>query len=179
MTYELTERERKVIEDLGWTICAVIGDATEVCIHIENYSPAGEDLCEEIYVYKDDTLAEAARRWADSFDVDDHVRLWIDSIGKNGVPDSVVELVSDAKEIQQMMKDLALSLAEAEAEDCGEVKTYRVPLVWQMYGSMYVEAKSRQEAIDYALRATTPLPDDGEYVDGSCEIDPDVPIETM
>lgn len=179
MTYELTERERKVIEDLGWTIRSVIGYATEVCIEIENYSPAGEDLHEEIYVYKDDTLAEAARRWADDFDVDYHAHFFAMMLGKQGVPEHMETLVTDAKEIQQMMKDLALALAEAEAEDYGEIKTYRVPLVWQLCGSMYVEAKSRQEAIDYALRATTPLPDGGEYVDGSCEIDPDVPIVTM
>lgn len=179
MTYELTERERKVIEDLGWTICAVIGDATEVCIEIENYSPAGEDLCEEIYVYKDDTLAEAARRWADGFDVDDHVKVWIDSVGRNRVPGSVEDLLADARAIRQMMKDLAGALAEAEQEGYGELKTYRIPLVWQMYGHVIIEAKTQQEAIERALSPYFPLPDDGEYVDGSCEIDPDVPIETM
>lgn len=117
MTYELTERERKVIEDLGWTICSVIGDATEVCIRIENYSPAGEYLCEEIYVYKDDTLAEAARRWADSFSVDDHVMLWADKRGTNGVPSSIAELVDDAEAIQKMMYALVEDLEKAEKED--------------------------------------------------------------
>lgn len=179
MTYELKDRDRKVLEDLEWEVCDVSDESGETCISIENYSPEGEDLCEEIYVREGETLAEAARRWADSFDVDDHVKLWIDSVGKNGVPGSVEALVTDARMIQQMMKDLAEALAEAEDETYGEVKTYAIPLVWQMYGSVLVEARTRQEAIDKALGPYFPLPADGEYVDGSCEIDPDVPIETM
>ena len=41
---------------------------------------------------------------------------------------------------------------------------YRVPLVWQMYGHMDVEAKSLHEAIEYALGPECPLPE-GSYVD--------------
>lgn len=39
---------------------------------------------------------------------------------------------------------------------------YRVPLVWQMYGHMDVEAKSLHEAIEYALGPECPLPE-GSY----------------
>ena len=40
---------------------------------------------------------------------------------------------------------------------------YRVPLVWQMYGHMDVEAKSLYEAIEYALGPECPLPE-GSYL---------------
>lgn len=47
---------------------------------------------------------------------------------------------------------------------------FRVPLVWQMYGHLDVEADSLQEAIVYALGPESPLPE-GKYVDDSVAID--------
>ena len=49
------------------------------------------------------------------------------------------------------------------------MKTYRVPVVWQMYGYVEVEADSVSEAIQAAMAA--PLPDDGSYIEGSFEVD--------
>lgn len=48
--------------------------------------------------------------------------------------------------------------------------TYRIPLVWQMYGHIDVEAESLQAAIDYALGPECPLPE-GQYVDDSATVD--------
>jgi hypothetical protein len=52
------------------------------------------------------------------------------------------------------------------------MKTYRIPLVWQVYGHINVDAESLKEAIEYALGPECPLPD-GEYVDESIEVDYD------
>ncbi len=52
---------------------------------------------------------------------------------------------------------------------------YRIPLVWQMYGYVDVEAESKEEAIDYALGPDCPLPD-GDYIDGSVLVDDLSPI---
>ena len=49
------------------------------------------------------------------------------------------------------------------------MKTYRVPVVWQMYGYVQVEAESMSEAIHEAMNA--PLPIDGDYIEGSFEVD--------
>ena len=51
--------------------------------------------------------------------------------------------------------------------------TYRIPLVWQMYGHCYVEANSLEDAIKIALGPDTPLPD-GFYVDDSVAVDYEV-----
>lgn len=51
------------------------------------------------------------------------------------------------------------------------MKTYKVPVVWQMYGYVEVEADSLAEAIHEADAA--PLPEDGSYVEGSFEVDHD------
>jgi len=51
------------------------------------------------------------------------------------------------------------------------MKTYKVPVVWQMYGYVEVEAENVDEAVLIAEGA--PLPDNGEYVEGSFEVDHD------
>lgn len=50
------------------------------------------------------------------------------------------------------------------------MNTYRIPLVWQMYGHYHVEANSLKDAIEIALGPDTPLPD-GFYVDDSVAVD--------
>ena len=53
------------------------------------------------------------------------------------------------------------------------MKTYRIPLVWEMYGHSLIEAESLEKAIEIALGPDTPLPD-GSYVDDSVAVDYDV-----
>lgn len=53
---------------------------------------------------------------------------------------------------------------------------YRIPLVWSMYGHIWIEADSEEQAIQYALGPETPLPE-GNYIDDSIEVDKDTPIE--
>ena len=50
------------------------------------------------------------------------------------------------------------------------MKTYRIPLVWSMYGLVSVEAEALQDAIDYALGPECPLPE-GNYLDESVSVD--------
>lgn len=45
-----------------------------------------------------------------------------------------------------------------------EKKQYRVPLVWSVYGHLWIEAESEDEAKEIALDAETPLPE-GDYTE--------------
>ena len=49
------------------------------------------------------------------------------------------------------------------------MSNFKVPLVWQMYGCLDVEAETIQEAIEYALGSESLLPE-GSYLDESVEI---------
>ena len=51
------------------------------------------------------------------------------------------------------------------------MKTYKVPVVWQMYGYVEVKAKSMSDAIYEASGVA--LPTDAEYLEGSFEVDTD------
>jgi len=47
---------------------------------------------------------------------------------------------------------------------------FRIPLVWQMYGHVDVDAETLEEAIEYAMGPECPLPE-GSYVDDSVQVD--------
>ena len=51
------------------------------------------------------------------------------------------------------------------------MKTYKIGVVWQMYGYVEVEANSLEEAVKKVERARGELPEDASYVDGSFEVD--------
>jgi hypothetical protein len=51
------------------------------------------------------------------------------------------------------------------------MKTYKINVVWQMYGSVEVEANSLEEAVKEVDDDGVSLPDNGEYIDGSFEVD--------
>ena len=50
-------------------------------------------------------------------------------------------------------------------------KTYKIGVVWQMYGTVEVEANNLEEAIHILHSTDVPLPDNGEYIEGSFEVD--------
>lgn len=55
------------------------------------------------------------------------------------------------------------------------MKTFRVGCVWQMYGHIEVEAETEEEAKEkaFSVAEICSLPDDGEYLEDSFEIDSD------
>lgn len=56
------------------------------------------------------------------------------------------------------------------------MKTYKIPVVWQMYGVVRVEADSLEQAMELALEAKLP---DGDYIEGSFELDNEEIIKEM
>ena len=50
-------------------------------------------------------------------------------------------------------------------------KKFIIPVVWQMIGTITVEADSLEDAIEEALGDGTPLPTNGSYVEGSFDVD--------
>ena len=57
------------------------------------------------------------------------------------------------------------------------MESYRVPLVWEVYGHLWIDADSEEEAIEIALDDDTPLPVDSDYISGSLMVDDCCPIE--
>ena len=53
------------------------------------------------------------------------------------------------------------------------LKSYNIPVVWQSWGLLTIEAESLEDAIAEATAPGTSLPLTSEYVDGSFEVDRD------
>lgn len=51
-----------------------------------------------------------------------------------------------------------------------DLKTYRIPVEWTVYGYMDVEAASLQDAVEHACD-DEPLPAENEYLDGTFRVD--------
>lgn len=94
----------EIIERLGWRVND-LGDQLE----IENWSPLGEDL---VFYLDKDNLASSAMALAADFDIDEHVEALIPMRGTRGIPESISDLVGDAKEIEAMLYNLADEIAK-------------------------------------------------------------------
>jgi len=59
--------------------------------------------------------------------------------------------------------------------------TYKLPVTWEVYGFVKIEANSIEEAIEIFNRESDhiELPEDSEYVDGSFELSSDEPDYVM
>ena len=57
-----------------------------------------------------------------------------------------------------------------------KLKKYRIPLIWQEYGYVWVTAESEAKAKECALGPDCQLPE-GNYVDDSIQVDDTVEIE--
>lgn len=61
------------------------------------------------------------------------------------------------------------------------MKKFKIPVSWEMYGYVEVEAKTAEKALEKALTIENeltgfPLPDNGEYIDDSFKIDEDMDL---
>lgn len=112
MMKRLNEKMEDVLDDLGW----FVGYPDEETVEIENYSPLGEDIFEDISLA---TFSEDIQEISDRFDVDEHVEKLI--IAKNngvrGIPNSIQDLLDDAKAIKKMYADLAAAVKAAEKKE--------------------------------------------------------------
>lgn len=92
-------------EALGWS-CYV--DPDDFSIEFSQDTPIGENFGFHAYGKTMDEIVESIRRYANDFDIEDHVRMWLDAkvSGTANVP-SVEVLVADAKAIQEMLNELA------------------------------------------------------------------------
>ena len=100
-------KDIQAIEKQGWTLRSIEEQDDNIIVEIANSSPLGEDVVEHIWLEDGDSMERAAYKLADSFDVDDHVSIWVERRGEDGVPDSIEDLVEDAKAIQKMICGLA------------------------------------------------------------------------
>lgn len=107
----MTEQHIAVCEALDWR---VHDDPEEDYVELEKYSPPEKTSSS---AFRRGNFVKNVREYADDFDADEHVELWIEGRGKNGVPATARELVEDAEAIRDMLNELAVALAVASEKE--------------------------------------------------------------
>lgn len=106
----MKEKYIEVCERLDWSV----HEYKDGSVDVAKQSPAGEDFR---FGVSSENFVEEVKMYAAYFDVDEHVELWVNGRGKNGVPSRIRELVEDAEAIDKMLQELAAALAEVEDDD--------------------------------------------------------------
>ena len=97
--------------ELGWWCSEWIekGQNDRTYVEMGKYSPAGEDFSMIIDFEpenQEETFLKNMRDYVNSFDVDEHVEMWVPKRGEGGCPSTIKELVEDAEAIVDMIKEL-------------------------------------------------------------------------
>lgn len=111
---ELSKKIEEVLEKFDFSLCREIteryGEKGKYDIELETYSPEGEDVIVSlIYDGSEEGFIAAFVDYANWFDAEEHAEMWIESRGKNGVPESIKDLLKDA----EWQKNTFLEVAEA------------------------------------------------------------------
>ena len=99
-------------------ICSVGFQNKQYYAEMEFCSDAGEDFV--FTVWFDGTwndFVENFREYAIGFDPDEHAEMWVNSRGKNGVPDSIRTLINDADSIQEYLEQFSDGLKYDKYDD--------------------------------------------------------------
>lgn len=103
---ETIEDFKKYFEKEGWTVYGS-EDENKVSWEIGKPSPLGEDFYFNIYCEATPkAIVMAMNEQINSFDINEHVQIFAESAGKNGVP-PLDELIEDAKDIKNMLQELS------------------------------------------------------------------------
>ena len=98
---------KKIAERLGWRV----DEYDDGTVELSQCSPAGEDFS---FTVNAKEAAKEIYEYYDAFDMDEHIEMWIEARenGVIGVP-STRQLVEDAEDISEMLKELACAVMDA------------------------------------------------------------------
>ena len=107
------EKTMAIAESLGWIVFSKNDSPVAEHTFIQ-VSPLGEGF--QFSVSCDaDHITDEIRKYAESFDPDEHARMWITST-TNGVPGSVRDIIDNAEAIKAMLMELAVAIAAEPGE---------------------------------------------------------------
>lgn len=106
-------------EELDWSYNLYKEDDGRTYAEMEKYSPLGEDFSMIIDFSEEnpaDTFMNDLKGYYSGFDPEEHAEMWIENRGKNGTPDSIRDLLDDAKDIKEMIGELIRYLEDVDEE---------------------------------------------------------------
>ena len=107
-------------KELGWSYILYKEYDGRTYAEMEKYSPLGEDFGMIIHFSEEnpaDTFMNDIKGYYYDFDPEEHAEMWIENRGKNGTPDSIRDLLDDAKDIEEMIGELIQHLEGDEEQN--------------------------------------------------------------
>ena len=119
---ELSERIIEVLEAHDISVCGKITERTYnndgYDVELETYSPEGEDvIISLIYDGTEEDFIKQFESYAEDFDAEEHAETYINMRGKNGVPESIKNLLEDAEWQKEMLLEVAKDLNGLDDEE--------------------------------------------------------------
>lgn len=111
------KRFTMIAENCGFRVETPKKQGKQWYIDIQQYTPAGEDWWVSVWFNSKDDIGNAVENLYADFDVDEEAELWIESRGKNGVPDSIKELVEDQEWKEKKLEELHEKLQASPMEE--------------------------------------------------------------
>jgi len=107
----ISERIEDTLNELEFRVVGSSIQKGEYVTEVQFYSDAGDDFI--MTIWHDGTepgFIHSFKLYADIFDVNEYVRIYISCMGKNGVPGTIQELLDDANMIKDTMENAAVML---------------------------------------------------------------------
>ena len=121
----MMELSKKIIEVLEAHDISLCGEISERAynndgydVELETYSPEGEDvIISLIYDGTEEDFIKQFESYAEDFDAEEHAETYINMRGKNGVPESIKNLLEDAEWQKEMLLEVAKDLNGLDDEE--------------------------------------------------------------
>lgn len=122
---ELTDRVEALLEEYDFRLCGAITECSsekgQYNVELKTCSPLGEEVTVPlIYDGTEDGFINSFSNYANNFDPEEHAEMWINSRGKNGVPESIKDLLGDAKYIKDTLMRIAWDLRHMDNKEIPE-----------------------------------------------------------
>ena len=132
---ELNENIVRILEDNGFTVGKpeYSNHHKEYCIEINQYTDLGEDWWLTLwYDGSDEDFIQKFETVVEYFDPDEEAEIFIEMRGKNGVPDSIRDIINDQEwkleTLKTTLKELHEEFEEPEEEEEEEDEEYTITL---------------------------------------------------
>ena len=98
----------KICEEQGWNVAEYSGN-----YELSKYSPMGEDFS---FCIGENDIKSGVQDYYEDFDPEEHAAKWFDAKrrGEGSVPGSLRDLLDDADAIDEMLRELANAIEEAQ-----------------------------------------------------------------
>ena len=119
---KLSKKIIEVLEAHDISLCGEISERTYnndgYDVELETYSPEGEDvIISLIYDGTEEDFIKQFESYAEDFDAEEHAETYINMRGKNGVPESIKNLLEDAEWQKEMLLEVAKDLNGLDDEE--------------------------------------------------------------